>query len=86
MNNNSTNCTREHLASAVHDSWSHWMQHLFSKATDNTDGSVTIPPEFTARWKRQMKTEYDRLSEQEKESDRKQADKLLAAIETRENN
>ena len=32
-----------------------------------------------------MKTEYDRLSEQEKESDRKQADKLLAAIETMEN-
>ena len=79
------NIRRERLASGIHESWSHWMQHLFSKAIDNSDGSVTIPPEFTARWKRQMKTEYDRLSEQEKESDRKQADKLLAAIETREN-
>ena len=84
MKNTSTDNIRERLASAVHESWSHWMQHLFSKATDNPDGSVTIPATFTDRWRRQMKTEYKRLSEQEKESDREQADILLSLFETLE--
>ena len=85
MNNNQTETQREQLASAVHKSWSHWMQHLFANATGNPDGSVTIPAALTTRWKRQMATDYELLSESEKDSDRKQADKLLSAIEILEN-
>ena len=85
MHKNETEAQRERLASAVHTSWSHWMQHLFTNATANSDGSVTIPAALTTRWKRQMTTEYDLLSETEKNSDRKQADKLLNAIEILEN-
>ena len=75
-----TNQQRERLADAVHDSWSHWMRHIFSKATSNLDGSWTIAAKSAERWQRQMETTYEQLSESEKESDRVQADRFLAAI------
>lgn len=74
------NTNREKLAGVVHDSWSHWMQHVFKNAVVNPDGSVTIPATLVARWKRQMKTQYQLLSEKEKDSDREQADKFLAVL------
>jgi hypothetical protein len=73
---------REILASNEHDRWGRWMSYLFSKSiTRHSDGAVVIPPYLAERWKRQIKTPYEKLSETEKESDRKEADITLKIIE-----
>ena len=72
---------RERIAAVQHEIWSHWMQYLFSVSTYNKDGSVTIPEDKVSRWAEQGKTDYFWLSEREKESDRDQADKILAVLE-----
>lgn len=71
---------REKLADLCHEQWSGWMEHLFSKCLENVDGHAMIPKEFVARWKRQMDTPYKDLSEDEQNSDRREADKFLAVI------
>lgn len=80
---------REKLAALCHDQWSGWMEYLFSKCVDHVmpaslgfhkDGELLIPKEFVDRWRRQMKTPYLDLSEEEKESDRKEADKFLELL------
>ena len=68
---------REKLAALSHEQWSGWMEYLFSKCKFHHDGSWTIPNWAVARWGRQMKTSYEDLSEEEKESDRKEADKFI---------
>lgn len=70
----------EKLAERAHDSWSHWMQYLFSRSCKQADGSVIIPAELVERWKRQMHTPYSQLSEQEKLSDREQAETIFQII------
>lgn len=69
---------KEALAAYSHDAWRFWMYYLFSKSILNADGTVTIPAEFVSRWERQTETEYAQLPEYEKESDRVEADKILA--------
>ena len=71
---------REILAANAHDSWSRWMQHLFSKSESRPDGSVRIPEELVQRWRRQSQTEYTHLSWQEKQSDIREADRVLALL------
>lgn len=71
----------EALADVAHRSWSGWMEHLFGKSTENEDGSVTIPKEQVDRWKRQIATSYAELPDEEKESDREEARKYVAALE-----
>lgn len=61
---------REKLARLEHDQWCHWMHYMIMNLTQ-----VSI-----LRWRRQMDTSYDDLSEAEKESDREWADKVLAII------
>ena len=68
---------REQLADLCHQQWSGWMEYLFSKGTMNEDGSCTIPAEYVQRWQRQMDSFYDQLPEDEKESDRKEADRFI---------
>ena len=72
---------REQLADLCHEQWSGWMKYLFSKGTFNEDGSWTMPAWAVERWQRQIATCYFNLSEDEKESDRVEADKFLALIE-----
>lgn len=76
----------EQLASIQHDIWSHWMRYLFSQITKNIhvdklnpDGYI-IPSDKVARWSRQMKTKYDELSDQEKQSDRDQVMKFIHLV------
>lgn len=57
------------------------MRYLFSKSAPNPDGTLTIPEWAVKRWHRQMTTPYLMLSEEEKESDRDEADKMLAIME-----
>jgi len=68
------------LASYEHNRWSRWQKYLFTKCIINKDGSYTIPKEFVDRWTRQMNTRYIDLSEQEKDSDKKEAIRILNCI------
>ena len=71
----------EQLSAVQHEIWSHWMRWMFTVGTFNTDGTWTMPAVKVERWQRQMNTPYAELSEREKDSDREQADKVLAALE-----
>lgn len=69
---------REKLAELCHDQWSGWMEYLFQKCSPNIHTGETIIPAWAVdRWKRQMNTKYQFLSESEKDSDRKEADKFI---------
>jgi hypothetical protein len=72
---------REALANLAHQQWSGWMWYLFQNAAFNDDGTVTIPEAFADRWKRQARMSYRELSEQEKDSDRKEADTVLELLD-----
>lgn len=74
------NLLREKISAAQHEIWSRWMIHLFKVSIFNTDGSYTIPVEKVKHWKRQISTPYNELSENEKNSDRIQADIILDII------
>ncbi|MBU2060093.1 MAG: hypothetical protein KKB38_20475 [Gammaproteobacteria bacterium] len=69
---------RESLSEYAHEAWSGWMKYMFSKMTMNEDGTATMPAWAVERWKRQMNTKYCDILECEKESDRNEADRMLA--------
>lgn len=76
---------RKRLADYAHEAWSRWMEYLFDKSKhvtiptrgDEVEDGVFIPQELVTRWVRQIKTPYKDLSEKEKESDLKEADKMM---------
>lgn len=72
--------TRERLADYAHRAWSGWMEYLFDRSFENEYGQVMIPAAMVQRWKRQMGTPYERLSPEEKESDRREADTILEIL------
>jgi len=80
MNQEDLNALRERLAAIEHERWSHWQRYLHSKGTAHADGSLTIPPELVGKWARLMDTPYERLSEEEKQSDREQVDRYLPIL------
>lgn len=69
---------REQLAAYSHEAWAGWMRYLFSRCEPSDSG--VIPPWAVARWTRQMHTAYADLPEEEKASDRDEADKILQII------
>ena len=76
---------REALAAYAHTAWSGWMEYLFSKCIGpESDGGLIIPRDSVDRWLRQANTAYADLPEEEKESDRAEADKILAILEGRD--
>lgn len=58
---------REKLAELEHEQWAHWTKYMLENLTD----------ENIERWKRQVETPYNELSEEEKMSDREWADKAI---------
>jgi hypothetical protein len=74
------NNTREALADYAHEAWSGWMNYLLSKSTVNDDGTWTVPAWAAERWHRQMSTPYHLLSEEERDNDRAEADKMLEIV------
>lgn len=70
----------EKIAAVQHAIWSHWMRYLFNVCIINEDGSLTIPSEKVLRWTRQMNTDYNDLSEDEKKSDKNQANKVIDVL------
>ena len=71
---------REMLAAQEHERWSRWMKYLFSKCY-GLDKAMVIPAESVEHWQRQIDTPYAKMSEEEKDSDRKEADNTLRLIE-----
>ena len=70
----------EELASLQHEIWAHWMRYLYRCSSLDSHGNLVIPKEKKERWARQMDTKYCDLSEEEKESDREQAWKVMNAL------
>lgn len=73
----------ELLADFEHDRWSRWQKYLFSKCIVNSDGTLTIPKGLVNRWTRQMNTNYKNLPEEEKNSDRREARRIIECIKER---
>lgn len=71
---------RNKLADYAHRAWVGWMDYMFSKSSVNDDGSVTIPADLVARWKRQMVTPYSNLPDLERVSDLTEADAMLKLV------
>lgn len=70
------------LAAYAHLAWSGWMNYLFSKCERaGMDDLMVIPDWAVDRWKRQAATPYSAMPENEKESDREEADTMLAIIQ-----
>ncbi|MBM4340625.1 MAG: hypothetical protein FJ110_13915 [Deltaproteobacteria bacterium] len=71
---------RELLSSYAHEAWSGWMKYMLKKTTPGFNGTVIIPRKLVERWTRQMNTNYRDLPEDEKNSDRDEADQILSII------
>lgn len=71
---------REELANYAHEAWRGWMKYLFRFGKRKEDGSFAIESSKAKRWVRQMETHYSDLPEEEKDSDRKEADKILKLL------
>ena len=63
--------SREQLAALEHEQWAHWTGYMLDNLTEAN----------IARWRRQVDTPYDELTEKEKDSDREWADKVLFILE-----
>ena len=72
--------SREKIAAAVHESWAHWMDHLFRQCESDGSGGMVIPAQLVERWQRQIETPYDALSVEEQALDLKEADRILKAV------
>ena len=71
--------TREKLAELCRKQRSCLMRYLFSQVK-LTKRVLKIPVEAIERWERQLNIPYSRLSDEEKESDRKEADKFIPLL------
>lgn len=71
----------ERLAELAHEQWSGWMKYQFDCGEEivlpNGEITYTIPFWAVERWKRQMGTPYSDLPEEEKKSDRIEAQKVI---------
>ncbi|MBA3868238.1 MAG: hypothetical protein H0X30_03720 [Anaerolineae bacterium] len=74
---------REQLAALQHQIWSDWVRHMFEVSTANPDGTVTIPSQYVQQWQHEINTDYITLSEEEKDGDRKQVDKITQLLESK---
>lgn len=72
---------REQLADVQHAIWAHWMRYMFTCGQFGPDGTWHMPAFKAERWQRQMDTPYNELTDQERESDLHQADKVLGVFQ-----
>lgn len=71
---------REKLAELCHKQWSGWIKYMFGKCLKKTNGTILIPEWAVTRWRRQAYTPYNKLTSQEKDSDRIEADKFISLL------
>lgn len=79
----------ESMADIIHWLWSHWMKYIFDKRLEfpNAIGIFVGDRQFDVKmwfsdfikWKKQMKTSYFDLPEDEKKSDRDLAKQIFGA-------
>jgi hypothetical protein len=69
----------EELADSEHDRWSGWMRHVFGKS-HMVLGWCIIPRPLVKCWMRQMDTSYCELSQLEKDSDRREANRTISIV------
>jgi hypothetical protein len=62
---------REQLSELEHQQWAYWTRYMLDNLT----------LENIERWRRQIETPYAQLSDSEKSSDRRWADKVIELIE-----
>lgn len=76
----------ERLAELAHKQWSGWMNYMFKTCTyrgHQSDGYVLIlPTEYAERWLRQTAATYSELPDNERESDREEARRMMAVFES----
>ena len=70
---------REALAAYAHDAWAAYMNYHLSKC-ERGDGSFAIPYDYWRALRHQIIRPYAELSDEEREWDRKEADKMLAIV------
>ena len=68
------------LAAVEHERWSHWQRYMHSKGVAQSDGSLLLPAVLVERWEKQISTPYEKLSDEEKESDQEQVRRYLPLI------
>jgi hypothetical protein len=61
---------RERLAALEHEQWAYWTAYMLDHLTEDN----------IARWRDQVARPYDQLTESEKDSDRRWADRVLALL------
>jgi len=67
-------------ADLEHRRWAGWQKHMFLKCEKNDDGTLTIPRWAVERWFSQLNTPYSMLTEEEKESDRRETRNYLPLV------
>ena len=74
---------REALAEYAHEAWAGWMKYMDKKVLWELKESPNpkFPETWLERWARLMHTPYKDLTENEKASDREEADRMLKIIE-----
>ena len=72
----------EKLADIEHERWAKWQQYMHSKLQKNPYQGFPylLDEEWVERWSKQIGTDYEYLSEKEKESDREQVRPYLSLI------
>jgi hypothetical protein len=70
----------EELASVEHKRWAHWQRYMHDQGRRLDDGSLVIPAKLVDRWEDQIARPYSKLTDDEKESDRKQVRLYLPLI------
>lgn len=70
----------DNIASLVHTIWADWMQSVFDRSVNYPDGTTIIPAGLATRWKRQIDTPYEDLTNKEQQSDIAIARRILKTI------
>ena len=74
----------EKLAELEHTQWAHWTEYMLKRLeTLERDEDASDPYKVRrekGHWRKQIKTPYSKLTEKEKEADRKWARKVLALL------
>lgn len=70
----------EQGADLEHDRWARWQKYMFSKCSSLPTGELIIPASLVQRWFSQIERPYSKLSEDEKESDRKETRNYLPLL------
>jgi hypothetical protein len=74
----------EDLAELEHSQWAHWTKYMLDRLEQLEKEQDANDPYKVQKqiknWRRQIDTPYDKLSEKEKDSDRKWAGKVLECI------